>query len=79
MKILAVFAWNGIRTFFAAPTAFLAHSICTGRKLTSYPSTKEPLDKNYSYVEGQRVVVDGNLITSRVSVVLPIGPQIYST
>ncbi|XP_067642392.1 protein dj-1beta [Eurosta solidaginis] len=49
----------------AAPTALVAHGIGTGKSLTSYPSVKGQLEAAYKYVEGQNVVQDGNLITSR--------------
>ncbi|XP_075988911.1 protein dj-1beta-like [Anticarsia gemmatalis] len=50
----------------AAPTAFVAHGVAINKKVTSYPTTKDkiPADK-YTYVEGERVVVDGNIVTSR--------------
>ncbi|CAB3233579.1 unnamed protein product [Arctia plantaginis] len=50
----------------AAPTAFAAHGIGLNKRVTSYPTTKDkiPADK-YTYVEGERVVVDGNVVTSR--------------
>ncbi|XP_014255674.1 protein dj-1beta [Cimex lectularius] len=48
----------------AAPTALKAHGIALGKSLTSYPSFKEELSECYNYLE-DRVVVDGNLITSR--------------
>ena len=48
----------------AAPTAFLAHDIGKGGKLTSYPAFKEKLEKDYEYSE-DRVVVDGKMVTSR--------------
>ncbi|KAJ2943267.1 hypothetical protein O0L34_g12072 [Tuta absoluta] len=50
----------------AAPTAFAAHGVGKGKKVTSYPSTKDKLPADaYTYVEGERVVVDGNFVTSR--------------
>ncbi|XP_017474816.1 PREDICTED: protein deglycase DJ-1 [Rhagoletis zephyria] len=49
----------------AAPTALLAHGICSGKSLTSYPSVKGKLDSTYKYVDDEKVVQDGNLITSR--------------
>ncbi|XP_059157261.1 glutathione-independent glyoxalase DJR-1.1-like isoform X2 [Physella acuta] len=48
----------------AAPTAFLAHGIGKGKKLTSYPSFADKLKGDYKYSE-DRVVVDGKMITSR--------------
>ncbi|CAH0689126.1 unnamed protein product [Chilo suppressalis] len=49
----------------AAPTAFVAHGVAQGKRVTSYPSTKDKITGNYKYVEGERVVVDGNIVTSR--------------
>ena len=48
----------------AAPTAFKAHGIGKGKKITSYPSFKAKLEQDYEYLE-DRVVVDGNFVTSR--------------
>ncbi|GBP30940.1 Protein dj-1beta [Eumeta japonica] len=49
-----------------APTAFVAHGVAKGKKVTSYPSTKDKIPSaEYSYIEGERVVVDGNIVTSR--------------
>ncbi|XP_076451867.1 Parkinson disease protein 7 homolog [Babylonia areolata] len=47
----------------AAPTALVAHGIGKGKKVTSYPSVAEKM-KGYTY-STDRVVVDGNLITSQ--------------
>lgn len=52
----------------AAPTAFVAHGVGQGKRVTSYPSTKEMITNaagDYKYVEGERVVTDGNVVTSR--------------
>ncbi|XP_041970394.1 protein dj-1beta-like [Aricia agestis] len=49
----------------AAPTAFVAHGVAKGKKITSYPTTKDKISADYQYVEGERVVVDGNIVTSR--------------
>ncbi|XP_053967682.1 protein dj-1beta [Anastrepha ludens] len=49
----------------AAPTALVAHGICCGKSLTSYPSVKDKLKGSYKYVDNEKVVQDGNLITSR--------------
>ncbi|CAK1546521.1 unnamed protein product [Leptosia nina] len=49
----------------AAPTAFVAHGIAKGKKITSYPTTKDKITEDYTYIEGERVVVDGNIVTSR--------------
>jgi protein DJ-1 len=50
----------------AGPTALHKHGIYVGKSITSYPSVKEKMlvDGKYNYKE-ERVVVDGNLITSR--------------
>ncbi|CAG9136104.1 unnamed protein product [Plutella xylostella] len=48
----------------AAPTAFAAHGVASGKRVTSYPTTKDKM-AGYDYVEGERVVVDGNIVTSR--------------
>lgn len=48
----------------AGPTAFQSHKIGTGKQLTSYPSVKDQLT-DYKYIDDQKVVQDGNLITSR--------------
>ncbi len=47
------------------PTALLAHKIGLGKKITSYPSFKDKLSGQYDYKEDDRVVADGNLITSQ--------------
>nr|XP_026483338.1 protein dj-1beta-like [Vanessa tameamea] len=49
----------------AAPTAFVAHGVAKGKRITSYPTTKDKITSDYTYVEGERVVVDGNIVTSR--------------
>jgi len=50
----------------AAPTALKKHGIAVGKSVTSYPTTKDFMQEGgqYNYKE-DRVVVDGNLITSR--------------
>ena len=48
----------------AAPTALKAHEIGKGKEVTSYPAFKDSLEGYYKYSE-ERVVVDGNLVTSR--------------
>ncbi|EGF78532.1 hypothetical protein BATDEDRAFT_90689 [Batrachochytrium dendrobatidis JAM81] len=48
----------------AAPIALKAAGILFGKRLTSHPSVKDQLESNYQYSD-DRVVVDGNLITSR--------------
>ncbi|XP_046461098.1 protein dj-1beta-like [Daphnia pulex] len=49
----------------AAPIAFKSHGIASGKSITSYPSMKERLVDAYQYNDGDRVVVDGNVTTSR--------------
>lgn len=49
----------------AAPTALQKHKIALGRSITSYPAFKEQLEGDYKYVSDQKVVQDGNLITSQ--------------
>ncbi|XP_026478864.1 protein dj-1beta-like [Ctenocephalides felis] len=51
----------------AAPTALKAHKIGLKKRVTSYPSMKSEMVKDgcYTYVDDQKVVVDGNVITSQ--------------
>ncbi|KAG8184149.1 hypothetical protein JTE90_010191 [Oedothorax gibbosus] len=54
-----------IAAICAAPIALKSHSIATGKKLTCHPCKQAELSTGeYTYLE-DRVVVDGNLITSR--------------
>ncbi|XP_077269150.1 protein dj-1beta isoform X1 [Temnothorax americanus] len=53
-----------IAAICAAPTALKTHNIGKGKRITSYPSMKKELCDDYEYCE-DKVVVDGNLITSR--------------
>lgn len=54
-----------IAAICAAPIALKAHAIGAGKRVTSYPSFAEEIKTaGYLYSE-DRVVVDGNLITSR--------------
>ncbi|KAF7406007.1 hypothetical protein HZH68_005376 [Vespula germanica] len=53
-----------IAAICAAPIALKSHGIGKGKRLTSYPAMKNQLTNGYEYSE-DRVVVDGNLITSR--------------
>ncbi|XP_037566928.1 Parkinson disease protein 7 homolog [Dermacentor silvarum] len=49
----------------AAPIALMSHGIGQGKHVTSHPSKKEDISKgDYKYCE-DRVVIDGQLITSR--------------
>ncbi|PWN51072.1 DJ-1 [Violaceomyces palustris] len=48
----------------AGSLAAKAAGIGKGKSITSHPSVKEKLEEEYDYKE-ERVVVDGNLITSR--------------
>lgn len=54
-----------IAAICAAPLALKEHKIALGKSLTSYPSVKDKLVSDYKYVDGQKVVQDGQLITSR--------------
>ncbi|GLV38449.1 DJ-1alpha [Carabus blaptoides fortunei] len=56
-----------ISAICAAPTAFKAHSIGAGKRITSYPAMADELSKDgiYKYESDSAVVVDGNFITSR--------------
>lgn len=47
-----------------SPKALLKNEIGFGRRITSYPTSRETLRHNYDYVE-DAVVQDGNLITAR--------------
>ncbi|CEQ42198.1 SPOSA6832_04002 [Sporobolomyces salmonicolor] len=47
----------------AAKTA----GIGLGLRITSHPSVKGDLEKHYEYIDDERVVVDGNLVTSFVA------------
>lgn len=53
-----------IAVICASPIALLKHGIGLGKKITSHPSKREELSKDYAYSE-DRVVADGQLITSR--------------
>ncbi|CAG9767579.1 unnamed protein product [Ceutorhynchus assimilis] len=59
-------AGRWIAAICAAPTALKAHGIAEGKTLTSYPAMRAEMEEGdkYKYKE-DRVVVDGNLITSR--------------
>ncbi|KAG5683585.1 hypothetical protein PVAND_012858 [Polypedilum vanderplanki] len=47
-----------------APTVLLKNEIGIGRKVTSYPKSKEVLAEKYEFIEAP-VVQDGNIVTSR--------------
>ena len=49
----------------AAPISLVPQGLAAGRKLTSYPSTKEHLEANGAQWINERVVWDGNLVTSQ--------------
>lgn len=49
----------------AAPLALKAHKIGFGKSITSYPMMKDKLTADYKYVDDQKVVQDGQLVTSR--------------
>ncbi|XP_015512837.1 protein dj-1beta-like [Neodiprion virginianus] len=48
----------------AAPTALKAHGLAKGKKITAYPSMKDQLQDDYTYID-EKVVIDGNFITSQ--------------
>ncbi|KND00062.1 DJ-1 family protein [Spizellomyces punctatus DAOM BR117] len=48
----------------ASPIVLKAAQVAKGRSVTAHPSVKDQLVQDYNYKE-ERVVVDGNLITSR--------------
>ena len=43
-------------------TFYLAHGICLGRKLTSYPAVKDKLVDKYQYTEVQGLVDDAYVV-----------------
>lgn len=47
-----------------SPKALLKNKIGLGKRITSYPTSKEKLKDFYEYLE-EPVVQDGNLITAR--------------
>ncbi|XP_012273903.1 protein dj-1beta [Orussus abietinus] len=53
-----------IAAICAAPTALKSHDVAKGKQITSYPSFKDELKDDYKYLD-EKVVTDGNLITSR--------------
>lgn len=53
-----------IAAICAAPIALKSHGIGLGKQITSHPSKSEELKSLYNYCE-DRVVVDGQVITSR--------------
>ncbi|XP_066257609.1 protein dj-1beta isoform X2 [Euwallacea similis] len=58
-------AGKWIAAICAAPTALKAHGVGVGKAVTSYPAMKAQMEGgSYNYKE-DKVVVDGNLITSR--------------
>lgn len=57
-------AGNLIAAICAAPTVLAAHDIAKGKRITSYPAFRNQLERDYAYSEN-RVVKDGNIITSR--------------
>lgn len=52
-----------IAAICAAPNVLKAHGIAKGKKITSYPSVKNDLTSDYSYIDDQIVVTDGNFYT----------------
>ena len=53
-----------IAAICAAPIALKSHGIGLGKQITSHPSKADELKSDYNYSE-DRVVIDGQLITSR--------------
>lgn len=49
----------------AAPIALVPRALCKGRRLTSYPGVRAQVEPHCAAWLDQRVVVDGNLITSQ--------------
>lgn len=49
----------------AAPTVLQTFKIALGKSITSYPAFKSQLEGDFKYVSGEKVVVDGNLLTSQ--------------
>lgn len=49
----------------AAPIALVPRALCRGRRLTSYPGVRAAVEPHCAAWLDQRVVVDGNLITSQ--------------
>ena len=49
----------------AAPIALVPRGLCRGRRLTSYPGVRAQVEPHCAAWLDQRVVVDGNLITSQ--------------
>ena len=50
--------------FIKGPTALISHKIGYGKRVTSYPSLRDHFAEHYTHT-GERVVQDGNLITSQ--------------
>lgn len=57
--------YRTVATICHSALVFLKAEIGFGRKLTSYPTSKDKLDEYFTYIEDQPVVVDENMITSR--------------
>ena len=49
----------------AAPIALVPRGLCRGRRLTSFPGVRSQVEPHCAAWLDQRVVVDGNLITSQ--------------
>ncbi|XP_049830083.1 Parkinson disease protein 7 homolog [Schistocerca gregaria] len=55
-----------IAAICAAPTALKTHGVGTGKKVTSYPTFRNEMEEGGKYIYSEdKVVVDGNFITSR--------------
>lgn len=57
-------AGKKIAAICAAPMALKSHGIGVGKKVTCYPGIEKELGDNYK-ICNEKVVVDGNIITSR--------------
>ncbi|XP_059487479.1 Parkinson disease protein 7 homolog [Neocloeon triangulifer] len=55
-----------LATICAAATALKKHGVGKGKRVTTFPTSQAAMEKDGDYIYSQdRVVVDGNLITSR--------------
>uniref|UniRef100_A0A1B0BL29 DJ-1/PfpI domain-containing protein n=1 Tax=Glossina palpalis gambiensis TaxID=67801 RepID=A0A1B0BL29_9MUSC len=54
-----------IAAICSGPLALAAHCIGKGKRVTSYPKVKPDLESIYKYVDDEKVVVDGKLVTSQ--------------
>lgn len=56
-----------IAAICAAPTILAAYGLLTGKTATSHPSVRDEIAKVAGHVSEERVVVDGDLITSQAA------------